>query len=434
MVVANRQEIGPCKVELNVEVPPNEVEAAMAQAYHDLGEHVNVPGFRKGKAPLNLLRKYVSEERARAYARDEIVINATLVALKESNIEDVYDTPAVSDGEFADDGKFIFKATVPLAPKVELGQYKGLQVTREAPVVTDEQVQGRLEELRKMHAEMVTVEPRPLARDDIALLDVQQEGVDDEPRRARVKVGDSDPEFDEGITGMSPGEERVVEVTYPADHPNESLAGTVTKLHAKLIEVQERRLPDPNDDFAKKAGNFGSIEELRQDIRRSMEKSAEEIADRQMEMRLMEEIAKRSTISFPDIIKERTVAERLQELLAELKKHDLTLEQYLEETDRRMEEVTTGFEEASERDIRIGFALGEIAERESIKLEDEDIDAELEQMATDRGVPKESLKAYLDKTEGMRELRNRILQRKILDFLVHASNIKNVVVKGDTRR
>ena len=163
-------------------------------------------------------------------------------------------------------------------------------------------------------------------------------------------------------------------------------------------------------------------------------KAAEEAADRQMERRLMEEVANRAKVSFPDVMKEREVAERLQELLAELKKHDVTLEQYLDETDRRMEEVTAGFEQAAERDIRIGLALGEIAERESIKVDDEDVDAEMERMASERGVPKESVRAYVEKTEGMRDLRNRILQRKILDFLVHASNIKNVVVKGDTRK
>jgi len=431
MVVANKQEIGPCKVELSVEVEPEQVETAMRQAYRDIGEYVNVPGFRKGKAPLDLLRRYVPEEKARAYARENLIENATTVALKESDIKDIYDIPSVSDETFSDDGKFTFKAIVSLTPQVELGEYKGIEMTREILQITEELIDERITELQKAHAELVAVEPRPIIEDDIAFLEIQQNGVDDEPRRTHLRVGENIPEFDEVLKGMVPGEEQDVEVFYPADHSNKSLAGTMAKVHVKLIEVQEEKLADIDDDFAKKIGDYNNPEELRRGIRESMEKSAAEMADRQVERRLIEEIVNRSNVAFPNVIKEREVVERLQEFLADLKKHNVSLEEYLDETDRQMEQITAGFEKAAERDIRIGLVLGEIAERENIKVEDENIETELARMADERGLPKESMRAYLEKTEELSLLRNRLMERNILDFLVHVSNIKDVKPKGD---
>jgi len=363
----------------------------------------------------------------------DLLQKATFEAVEQEGL-DLYDTPQVTDGEFSEEGRFTFKATIPLPPRVELGEYKGLKITREMSPVTDGQVAGRLEELREIRAEFAAVQPRPLQHEDIAWMEIQQEDTDPEPRRVRVKVGDNIAEFDEGIKGMLPGEERDVEINYAADHPEPSMAGTTAKVHAKLIEIQERKLPELNDEFAQRIGEYSGVDELRADVRRSMEKAVADAADRRTEEQLIEEIVKRSTISFPEVMKERGVAERLQDFLADLKKNNLTLDEYLDRAEQTMEGITEGFERAAERGIKVGLALVEIADREGIQVEDADLEAELAKMAEERGTPVESIRAYLDRTEGMQAFRNGILQRKILDFLVHASNIRNVEPKGDTRR
>ncbi len=420
-VITEKNEISPCVLEMAVKVEKETVDKMLRKAYRELGEYTKIPGFRKGKAPIELLTRYIDEERAKKYASEDIMEKALYEALLESGVEEIYDSPKCSDIQFNEDGGFSFKAVVSRPPVVELGQYKGLSAKKIKTNITDEQVNERIEELREARCDYVPTDPRPLKDGDYAKVLIKQESIDTEPRESRIKVGENLADFDTGLRGMSPGEEKTINIAFPPGH---QLEGQTDTVYVKVLEVLERVLPEPNDEFAKKLGDFHNMEAVRAAIRDALEKAAEESARRSIEEQLINQIIENSKVYFPPGLIENRVKERLQEIVNNLSQRGLSLNDFLDETKRTMQDFTAELEAESEKTIKIGLTLSKIAEAEQIRVEDADVDAEIEALASQQGLPKESMRAMIEANDEMERLRNRIFQQKILDFLVQASNIK----------
>jgi trigger factor len=266
-----------------------------------------------------------------------------------------------------------------------------------------------------------------------------EEAADEEPKRQVVSIGENLPDFDAGLKGMKVDEEKSIKVSYPEDFATEELRGQTKTFAVKMIEIYDRQLPELNDEWVKttfapapKEGEeppadvVDTVDKLKGRIREAMEKSAQDIADRDVNDQIISKVIENSQIDFPEVMVAERVDERLHELQEELKNRKLNLEDYLKHVNKNLEELRNEFAEEAKQGLKVNLAIYEIVEKEEIKVEDADIDEEIKTMAESRNVPVETVRAYLDSTDGTATIKYRLLRKKVLDFLAGASNIKSV--------
>lgn len=434
-----QEQISPCEVDLRIEIEAEKVNSAIEETYNELSKHTKIPGFRPGKAPRAIIERFVGEERVKDHAADKLIQPAYSEALKEAEI-DPWAPADVELVEFELGKPLVFKAKIPLAPKVELGDYVGLEIKRKLEQVTDEMVESEIKGFLERAAKFDQITDRPAKEGDTVVIDMKDaDNPEAEPNRQVVAIGENLPDFDKGVTGMSVDEEKTIEVTYPDDHQAEELRSTSKTFQVKVAEIHERKLPELDDEWVKQ--NFGSetpegdeppadmvdtVDKLRARVRQAMEKSAANAADAGVRDQIVDKLVENSKIDFPDIMVTERVNERLSEMMEELKKRQLTVDDYLKHLGKNLEELRAEFAEDAKEALRANLVIYEVVEKESIKVEDSDVDEEVKSMAESRNVPVESVRAYLDSTDGLTSIRYRLLRKKVLDFLVAASNIKKV--------
>jgi len=420
------EQVDPCKVELNIEVEADKVARTIDEVYGEFSQTTSVPGFRKGKAPRRILERYVSPESVRRMAVDSMVAHAYVEALNETGIEP-YAGPEVEIVQFDADKPFIFKVMVPLAPKIELGEYKGIEVKRPEVNITDEDVDAQLKYLQESNATARKVEDRGIQMGDVAVAEIAStvEGQDKgAPRRSLIEVGSNVPGFDEKVVGLKPGEQRSFPVEYPKDFPEEELAGKTVDFDVNVESIRERQIPELNDEFAKTMGQFETLADLREDIRTRLTASAEKAADREVERKIVDEVVARSKVDFPDVLVDHDVSHDLADMQNRLDRQGMTLEQYLGQIGKTEEEFASELREQAVQGVRAGLVLGEISNAENVDVTDEEVDAEIERIAAESKATTESVETYIEARGGRPALKNSLLNRRILDFLKSVSSIK----------
>lgn len=428
MPVTQQEQTKPCELSIEVEIDPEKVKKAFDESYREAGKVINVPGFRKGKAPRAMVEKFVDLDHLKERVAEKLVNDAYEEVIAEAGVEPFataeYEIVHLEDAE-----PFKFKARIPLAPKVELGNYTKIDVERLVPVVTDEDIQKEIDSIRERSAKVENVEDRPVQKGDLVIINMTDPN--GSSRETVVEAGGNLESFDEGLIGMEKGETKTIEINYPEDYEDAEAAGTSSSVIITVNDIKSRELPEMTDELVKMISEgseekIETVDELKGKIRSAMEKAAEDVADRQVEQKLVDAVVEGAKIDYPEVMAYDEVRHRFDELLKELKSRKMSLEEYLQATGRTIEQLQTQLEGASERDIKVNLAIYEVAKKENIEVTDEDVEAEIEKMALESGMPKESIKAYMDKTGGRSAIESRLLRRKVLDFLAKASNIKNV--------
>lgn len=432
-----QERLNPCEVELEVEVDAERVQSAIDKTYDDLAKETTVPGFRKGKAPRVVLKNYLDPEKVRDRAREGLLRNAYSEALEETKLEP-YAPADVELVKFDAGEPMVFKAKVPLAPQIELGEYVGLDVERSVREVTDDEVNEQVDALRERSAEWIPVEDRPVQEGDAAVVRLAREDEAEEQPPIRVVIGENLPEFDQGLTGMSPGETRPIQVTYPEDYPAEDLRGQTRKWDVSLVSIESKTLPDLTDEWVK--STFGgdetdetpeservdTVDKLRARLRANMERAAVEDADEAVRNTLIEKVVKGSSICFPEYMVHEMVDFRVRELAENLNQRKLTIEDYLKHTNQSEEDLRKRYEDESKNHLELLLVFREIVDKQNIEVTDADFDDYVRALAEERRTTAEAIRAYIEKSDSRESVRDRILRKKVVDFLVHASNIKNV--------
>ena len=437
-----QEQISPCEVELEIEIEAQQVSSAVDDTYRELGKVANIRGFRKGKAPREVLERYLDGDKVKDRVADKLFQSAYTQALEQTKVNPF--APAdVEVVRFEIGEPLVFKAKVPLSPKVELGQYVGLEIERNVPTIEDEHVEEEIQRILDRHAGFTPVTDREAREGDTIAVQIRDDtDPEEEPKRNVTVVGDNLPDFDRGVAGMKLDEEKVIEITYPDDYAAEELRGKTVPLRTKLVEINLKSVPELTDQWVK--DNFAprnkdaeeakqpdpdtvdTVDKLRAAIRNAMEKSAQDIADADVENSIAAKVVENSTVNFPDVMAEEEAGKRLKAVLEELKERKVTPQDYLQQTDQTFEELRARHEEEARQLLTTSLVLNQIIENENVQVEEDDVRARIRQMAAERGVPVETVDAYLDRTNGLSSVRNRVLHKKVMDFLVHASNIKNV--------
>jgi len=375
-----------CKHELEIEVPLDEVDRETERVVLNLQKKVRIPGFRPGKAPANIIRTRFAGE-LRQDVLEGLVPRALNKRLEEEHLEFV-GTPNISDVHFEKGEPLRFKAQFEVAPEFELGEYNGVTVHYAEPQVTDADVEERLNQIRESRAEYVNIDPRPAEDGDHAVIALESVAGAAEPVKQdemMVNVGGADtmPAFTEALRGMTPGEEKQVEVTYPEDYGQEKLAGrTVTfKLHLKVIRRKD--LPEVNDEFAKDLGDYQNLDEVRDAIRKSIFHEREHKAQQDAKNELVEKLVEAHVFPVPEAYVERQIEIQLEQQLRDLAgagvdPRKLNLD-WAKLKESRREKATS--------EVRGSLLLGKIADREHIDVTQDEVDREVQRIARQEREP-----------------------------------------------
>jgi trigger factor len=407
---------------LTIEMDEAEVEESTEKAYKKLVQRVNVPGFRKGKAPREILERHVGKERLFNDMLDELVPKAYEEALEEQAI-DAIARPQI---EIVQTEPVIFKAVVPLRPVVKLGDYHEIRLEPEPVEVTEEMVEGAIEQLRHQQATWEPVE-RALALGDLATLDVEST-IEGEPfinqQGAQYQlIGESvapAPGFAEQLVGMNKGDEKEFEIQLPDDYSREEVAGKQALFKVTVNEIKQELLPEVTDEFAAQVeAEIQTVEALRERIETTLRSRAEARAQQDFEERAIEAVVNLSEVEYPPIMVDAEVHELLDDQARRLQMQGLTMEQYLNAMNKTDEEMHEEMHPIAEKRITRGLVLGKVAEEEKIDISEDDIDAEITQMientADDR---REDMTILLSTPQSRDSLRQTLLSRKTVKCIV----------------
>lgn len=416
------------QVELIVEVPDDQLRQAMRSAARRLSKETKIPGFRPGKAPYEVVLTKFGEETIFEEALDTLGQEIYRTSLEETELEPY--APGVFN-EVVSREPLTLRFTVPLAPVIELGAYRELRVPYEAPQVTDEALEEALEELRQRQA-LIEPAERPAQDGDVVVLDAYGELVDDgseEDKRLLDTKGvsvlvEEDTDFPvegvyEHLKGLSAGEERSFEYTFPDDYQAEDLRGRKARFDLKCLEVKSRLVPDWSDDLAKTIGEFESLLDLRVKLRESLQKQAERDAEGEYTEEVVEQLVQQASVSYPPAVLEEETERLLRDLSVRLHSQNLTLEDYLKVESKSLDDLRKELEPDARERIARGLILGEIVDQEGLDVEDVEIEDEIKRIVEPLGAEgTQELRKAFQSDAGRRRVALDLLTEKAVERLL----------------
>ena len=399
------------RVELEVAVSPEDFEAAVNKAYKKNIKRMNVPGFRKGKAPRHLVEKMYGTGVFYEDAVNDLYPKALDEAVNESGyeyVEDKIDLDVVTVGK--DEG-LVFKAVITVKPEVEVGEYKGLKADKKVEEVTEENVDDEIKKLQDRNSRLVAVEGRAAENGDTVTFDFEGfvdgepfEGGKAENYTLTLGSGQFIPGFEDQIVGKNTDDEFEVNVTFPEDYHAEALAGKPAVFRCKLHEIKARELPELNDDFAKDASEFDTLDELKADLKEKLQHRREHEAEDAFESQLVDQLINGLKAEIPEAMFERRVDDSVREFANRLQAQGLTLDMYLQYTGMEMDAFRKGFREQAEKQVKLRLALEKIASLENIVPTEEELEAEYAKMAEQYKMDVDRIKAFVPAKELSKDL------------------------------
>jgi trigger factor len=410
---------------LEIEVPPAEVDRHFATAYQHVAERTRVPGFRPGKAPRQVIDRFVGRASVIAEAIDHLVSSSYDAALDQTDIAPI-DQPSVDldPGSVAEGQPVRFTATVAVRPEVQLGSYFDYPFRLEPHKTTDEHVGAVIEDLREQQATLRPIDDRGAQNGDVLAIKFVG-SIDGEPfdggsaDRLPLVLGEGRmvAGFEEQIVGMRIGETKGFEVIFPDDYRSEQLRGKQAHFEATVLDMREKLLPEVDDEFAKSAGDVDSLEALREEIRDALTKRGEDEARHQFADRIIDFASSNATVDLPEVMVANEIEIMRDELGTRLAQQQIGMEQYLELSKQSPEELSAELREPAARRVKTLLVLSAIAEKEGIDASAEEIDAEIgEQLA--RYGEDARLREYLTGRRGRSYLRMTLRNRKLVDALI----------------
>jgi len=411
------------KREIAVEIPATEVTReteALIQKYQKLAR---LPGFRKGHVPASIIRQRFAEDIKTDVVESLVPRYFRQEAEKQGLIP--VSQPRVTDLHIHEGEPLRFKASFEVLPEVKVENYKELRADKPEIAVTDEEIQQAVNDLREQHATFTAIEGRPLGDGDFA-----QVSLDGKPKSGEgqpvhmdevlVEIGGKNtmPEFTEHLRGASSGDEEGFEVKYPEDSSDKRLAGQTFDYTVKVLSLKQKNLPELNDDFAKELGEFSNIDELKKRIRENMEAERKHTAEHQAKDKLVAELVKRNDFDVPEAMVDRQIDVRLERGLRALAAQGMRPED-MKKMD--LNRLRAGQRDQAVQEVKASLLLDKIANLEKIEVGDDEINQEIEALATQTKQTSEAVRARLTRDGALDRIKSRIRNEKTLEFLYHQS-------------
>ncbi|WP_288633563.1 trigger factor [uncultured Megamonas sp.] len=416
------------KVVLTIEVPAEELDKGIKAACKSLANRVNIPGFRKGKAPRRILEMNIGKEAILDEAFDRVAQKAFDEALKQENLDPV-DRPQVDIVTLEEGKDVVFKATITPVPEVTLGEYKGLKVAKDAVEVKDEQVEEQVKNILNHHAKMVDAEEgATVANDDFITLDFKGEvdGVafaGGEGKDYPLQIGSHSfiDTFEDQLVGLKVGEEKDVNVTFPEEYHAKDLAGKAAVFHCKINSIKHKEMPELTDEFVKASTSYESIEDMKVKLRENIEKNAQREADTKRRNEILKQATDNITVDIPEVMVENRVSNMIQELSVNLENQGMNLDAYLKYANMDMAKLREQYKESAAIAVKTDLMLDAVAKAEDIKVENADINAEIALLAATYGTTPQEVSKIIKKNHSIGNLVATVLHKKAANFIIDSA-------------
>ena len=399
------EKIASNKVKLSFDIDSAKFDEAMAKAYLKVRNQVSIPGFRKGKAPRKMIENMYGEGIFYDEAFELIFDEVYGPAVEENKVE-VVDRPEIEIQEIGAGKNLKFTAEVFVRPDVVLGEYKGVAVKKETTIVTDVEVDARVEEERNKQATEIEVEGRAVAEGDTVNLDyagtvdgVAFAGGTAQDQTLKIGSGSFIPGFEEQMVGMNIGEEKDLNVTFPEQYHSEELAGKAAVFHVKVNSITETQLPALDDDFAKDISEFDTFAEYKADIRAKLEADAAERDNNVFTNDVLGKVMENATVEIPEAMIERQIDSMMRDFEYRLMGNGLKLDDFLKYTGSDMKAFRENYRGQAEKSVKAHLVLEEIEKVEAIDATEEQIDKQLAAFAAQTGKTVEEFKASLSESD-----------------------------------
>ena len=390
---------------LTIEVSADDLEKALQSAYKKQKNKISIPGFRKGKVPRQMIEKMYGAEIFYDDAANALIPKAYADAYDECE-EEIVSRPQIDVVQIEKGQPFIFTATVALKPPVTLGEYKGLEVEKFSTDVTDEEIEARLKEEAEKNARTVTVEGRPVQDGDEVILDyegfvdgVAFEGGKGENHPLTIGSGSFIPGFEEQLIGVEAGVDVEVKVTFPEKYHAKELEGKEAVFQCKVQEIKAKELPEIDDEFAGEVSEFDTLEEYKEDLKKSLaEKKASEGKEKQ-EDAAVEQAVKNAQYELPDAMVETQVSQMAEDFSRRIQSQGLTMEQYFQFTGLSAEKILEDMRPQAVKSLETRLVLEEIVKAENIEVSEERFDEEVQKMAETYRMEADKIKETMGEKE-----------------------------------
>ena len=415
------------EVKLEITIEAEKFENAMKKVYFQNAKYFNIPGFRKGKAPMNIVEKYYGAQIFYEDAFNEVATESYDEALKENKIEAV-SRPTVDIKQMEKGKDVIFTAVVQTKPEVELGKYKGIDLKKVEYTVEDKDIEHELGHMQEHNSRLVSIDDRALENGDIATIDfegfvdgVAFDGGKAEGHELEIGSGAFIPGFEDQLVGMNIDEEKEIKVTFPKEYFSKDLAGKEAMFKVKLHEIKKKELPELDDEFAKDVSEFDTLEELKASIKEKLEKDNEQKAKYETEDAAIKAVCEKVKVEIPSGMVEMEVENMLKDFEQRLAYQGLKMEQYLKMIGKTEEEVKKEYEPQAIEAIKSRLTLEAIIKAEKIEATEQEITEKLEEMAKNYGKKVEEIS---DNENLKKYIKEGIESEKAIDYIVKNAKIK----------
>ena len=417
-------------VKLEVKVEAEKFDAALKKAYNKNKMHFNVQGFRKGKVPMAMVKKFYGVEVLYDDAVNFVIDETYPAALAENDIKPV-DYPKVDIVEIGEGKDLVYTAEITTYPEVELGEYKGLEVKKPTYEVNDEEVEKQLASMQEKNARVTTKEEGTVEDKNIAVIDFKGyidgtpfEGGEGTDFSLEIGSGSFIDNFEEQLIGLSVGDTKEVNVTFPENYGSEELNGKPAKFDVTVKEIKVKEVPALDDEFAKDASEFETLAELKEDIKKNLQKAEDQKAENEFEEDIITAVIENTKLDLPQVMVEKEIDHMMNDLENRLKYQGLTLEQYMQYTGNDMEKMKDYMRDNAERKVRADLVLDEIAKTEKIEATEEEVKEKATELAKMYS-PQDPEKMVDLLIKGQKEMiENDIVIKKTIQFLIDNSKTK----------
>ncbi|MCI8959504.1 MAG: trigger factor [Lachnospiraceae bacterium] len=408
---------------LTVEVPAEQFEKALKTSYNKNKSKFNVPGFRRGKAPQALIEKMYGPGVLYEDAVDEVLNSTYGPAVDESGLE-VVSRPEISVEKIEKGQTMVYTALVAVKPAVTLGEYKGIEVERAKPEVTDADVDAELKKVQDQNSRLVSVEDRAVENGDQTLIDFDGyvDGAAFEGGKAEdypLTIGSHSfiDTFEEQLVGKQIGEEVEVHVTFPEEYHAKELAGKPALFKVTVKEIKAKELPELDDEFAEEVSEFSTLEEYKADIRAKLADTKQKQATTENENNVVDKVVANASMDIPEPMIQQQVRNMIEEQARRMQSQGLSFEQYLQFTGTTIDQMEDQMRPFAEKRIRNRLVLEEVARQENIQITDEAVEEELKKMAESYGMELDQVKEFMGE-DGRKNVMEDLAVQEAIDFLV----------------
>ena len=416
------------EVKFEITVEAAKFEDAMKKVYFKSAKYFNIPGFRKGKAPMQIVEKYYGPEIFYEDAFNEVAQEALEEAVEENKL-DVVSRPEVDVKQMEKGKDLIFTVVMQTKPEAEVSKYKGIEIKKVEYNVTDEDVEHELHHMQEHNSRLISVDDRAVESGDTTTIDFEGsvDGVPFEGGKAEnydLEIGSNTfiPGFEDQIIGMKIDEEKNVKVKFPEEYFSKELAGKDAVFKVKLHEIKKKELPELDDEFAKDVSEFDTLDELKADIKAKQEKQNEEKAKYETQDAVIKALCEKTKVEIPSGMVEMEVENMLKDFEQRLAYQGLNLAQYFKMMGKTEEEVKKEYEPQAIEGIKSRLALEAVIKAEKIEATDKEVEDKMKEMAKNYG--KENDEEFL-KNENVRNyIKQGLESEKAIDFLVKNAKIK----------